>query len=177
MGARRILIYGVTGSGKTTFARALSDLLGIPWTEADQLTFEQNWVQVPDEVQRTRIAEIVARDEWILDTAYGKWIDLPLSRAELIIGLDYPRWVSFSRLLRRTFMRVLDRKPVCNGNVETLRLVFSRDSILLWHYKSFARKRARIRAWQQDTNAPPVVHLTSPRAADAWLNSLKANAP
>lgn len=177
MDARRILVYGVTGSGKTTFARALSDALGIAWTEVDQLTFEPNWVPVPDEIQRQRILDIVSREEWILDTAYGKWIDVPLSRAELIIGLDYPRWVSFGRLLRRTYSRVLDRKPVCNGNVETLRLVFSRESILLWHFKSFARKRERIRAWKAAPGGPQVVHLRSPKAAKAWLDSLKSNAP
>jgi adenylate kinase family enzyme len=102
---------------------------------------------VPDEEQRRRFTEICAGEKWILDTAYGKWVDIPLERVELIIGLDYPGWLSFGRLLRRTLHRALTKTPVCNGNQESLRLMLSRDSILLWHLKSFRRKRERMRKW------------------------------
>ena len=134
----------MTGSGKTTLARRLGELTGIPWHEADQLTWEPGWVQVSDEEQRSRIQAICDQDAWILDTAYGKWIDVPLARAELIVALDYPRWVSLGWLIKRTLARATDREPVCNGNQESWKLMFSRDSILLWHFKSFRRKRARI---------------------------------
>lgn len=66
--------------------------------------------------------------------------------AEVIVALDYPRWLSLARLLRRTWRRVRDSQPVCNGNIETWAQVFGRDSIIVWHFTSFARKRARIRA-------------------------------
>ena len=38
--AKRILVYGVTGSGKSTHAVALSDMTGIAWTSVDDLTWE-----------------------------------------------------------------------------------------------------------------------------------------
>ena len=88
----RIMVYGVTGSGKTTMARRLHEIVAIPWQEVDQLTWEPGWVVVPKDTQRARIEEICARDRWILDTAYGNWIDVPLSRVQLIVALDYPRW-------------------------------------------------------------------------------------
>jgi hypothetical protein len=47
--------------------------------------------QVPFDVQRERIAAICAGDAWVIDTAYGAWRDIPLGRAEVIVGLDYPR--------------------------------------------------------------------------------------
>lgn len=92
---QRILVYGVTGSGKTTLAGRLAAVAGVPWYSVDDLTWLPGWLPVPAEEQRERIRTICARDHWILDTAYGVWLDIPLARAELVVGLDYPgrcRW-------------------------------------------------------------------------------------
>jgi adenylate kinase family enzyme len=94
----------------------------------DDLTWEPNWVVVPIDEQRRRIEETCAGEEWILDTAYGKWRKIPLDRAELIVALDYPRWLSLSRLIRRTLARLVSRRTICNGNRETLRTLASRRS-------------------------------------------------
>ncbi|CAM02308.1 adenylate kinase family enzyme [Saccharopolyspora erythraea NRRL 2338] len=172
--ARRILVYGVTGSGKSTAAQRISRATGVPWHPVDDLTWEPGWVEVPPEEQRRRIARICAQDEWILDAAYGKWLEIPLARAELVVALDYPRWLSLSRLLRRTAGRVVDKRTVCNGNRETLRTVLSRDSILLWHFRSFARKRRRMREWAADPSGPAVHRFGRPRDLRAWIDALGA---
>lgn len=168
-GARRVLIYGVTGSGKTTLAEKLSAVTSLPWYSVDDMTWEPGWVEVANDEQRRRISEICARSEWILDTAYARWRDIPLSRAELIVALDYPRWVSLQRLLRRTAARCWDRTPICNGNTESLRTSLGPDSIIRWHFRSFSRKRARIKQWIDQDNSPRVLRLTSPRQTNAWL--------
>jgi adenylate kinase family enzyme len=165
----RILVYGVTGSGKTALAERISAATGIPWHSVDDLTWEPGWVPVPADEQRRRIEAICAGERWVLDTAYGAWLDIVLARAELIVALDFPRWRSLSRLVRRTLARALDGRTICNGNRESLRHVFSRDSIVVWHFQSFPRKRRRIRAWEADPGTPGVVRLTSPRDADRWL--------
>lgn len=166
-----MVVYGVTGSGKTTLAERISRATSVPWHSVDELTWEPGWVEVPEDEQRRRITEICAQPAWILDTAYTRWLDVPLARVELIVALDYPRWVSLGRLVRRTLARCWDRRLICNGNRESLRTLLSRDSIVLWHLRSFARKRRRIRTWA--TVAPAggvrVLRLTSPREADAWL--------
>ena len=167
-------MYGVTGSGKSTVAAQISAATGIPWHSVDDLTWEPGWVPVDDEEQRRRIAVICARPAWILDSAYGKWLDVPLARAEVIVALDYPRWLSLFRLTARTVRRLVDRRTICNGNRETLRQAFGPDSILRWHFQSFARKRARIRAWTKNPPGPGVVRLTTPRQATRWLHTLSA---
>jgi adenylate kinase family enzyme len=168
----RILVYGVTGSGKTVFAERVSARMGIPWHAVDDLTWEPGWVPVPDNEQRRRIEAICAGERWVLDTAYARWLDVPLARVDLIIALDFPRWLSLFRLTRRTIARALDGRPICNGNRESFRMMVSRDSIILWHFRSYGRKHQRIHAWERDPSAPEVVRLTSPRQAERWLGRL-----
>jgi adenylate kinase family enzyme len=167
--AQRVLIYGVTGSGKTTLAARLSERTGLPFHCVDDLTWQPGWVPVPPEEQRRRLGVICAQDSWILDHGYSSWIDLVLARADLVVGLDYPRWRSLSWLIRRTLSRAIDRREICNGNTESLRQALSKDSIILWHFRSFANKRRRIREWQDDPEKPEVLPLASPAAARRWL--------
>lgn len=115
------------------------------------------------------MSALVAGDRWVLDTAYGSWTDLVLPRAELVIALDYPRWVSLGRLLRRTALRLVDRREVCNGNVEHLGNLLSSNSIVRWHFQSFRRKHARIVAWEDSKSGPGVLRFRSPRETEAWL--------
>jgi len=170
--ARRILVYGVTGSGKTTLARRIGERLDIPSHSADdEIGWLPGWVERPVPEQRSIAAEIAAGDAWVLDTAYGHWRDLVVDRVDLIVALDYPRSVSLRRLLRRTARRVVLGELACNGNRETLRLALSRDSIIAWHFRSFARKGAQIEAWEADGR--PLVRLRSPDETDRWLASLE----
>lgn len=170
--AARILLYGVTGSGKSALARRIEAATGIPWHAVDDLTWEPGWRQVPDEEQRRRFEAICAGERWILDTAYSRWRDVALARAELLVALDYPRWLSLERLVRRTLARVLDGRPVCNGNRETWRTALARDSIVAWHFRTFAAKRRLIRAWEVDPPTPRFVRLRSPRETERWLAAL-----
>jgi adenylate kinase family enzyme len=167
--AGRILVYGVTGSGKTSLAERISAATGIPWYSVDELTWEPGWIEVPDDEQRRRITAICSGEQWVLDTAYGRWLDIPLARVELIVALDFPRWLSLLRLTRRSIGRAVDGKPICNGNRESFRHLFSRDSIIGWHFKSFGRKRRRIREWKADQGGPEVARLASPREVEEWL--------
>lgn len=125
---------------------------------------------VPFEHQKVIFTEICEREQWILDNAYGHWVEVPLKNVDLIIALDYPRWVSMGRLFRRTLDRLLDQKLICNGNRESLRGILSRDSILVWYFRSFRRKRARIKAWEQEGRRMLV--FRQPQEAEKWLATL-----
>ncbi|WIM92615.1 adenylate kinase [Actinoplanes oblitus] len=169
---RRVVVYGVAGSGKSTLARAIGERTGLPYHPVDDLTWEPGWTPVPLPVQRERIAAICAGDAWVLDSAYLPWLDVPMARADLVVGLDLPRWRCLWQLLRRTVHRAVTRTPICNGNVESLRAAFGRNSIVLQQWRSWPRKRARMRAWQTDPGMPPLLLLRTPGEVRAWLASL-----
>lgn len=161
--ASRVLVYGVTGSGKTTAAARLGAARGLPVHLVDEeIGWLPGWQERELEDQRALAAELARGERWILDSAYARWVDLVLPRVQVVVALDYPRWLSLARLLRRTARRCVSRERVCNGNVETLAAIFARDSIVVWHFRSFARKRARIRAWEAQPDGIPVLRLRRP---------------
>lgn len=175
-GARRVLVYGVTGSGKSTLARQIGTVTGLPYCAIDDLTWEPGWVPVSPEEQRRVVAAICDQPAWVLDAAYGSWLDVVLEKVDLVIALDYPRWFSLQRLIRRSLARSLDKQPICNGNYETLRSAFlQRDSILWWHFTSFRRKRRRVQAWAADPAAPRLIRFRRVHETAAWLDGLRAN--
>jgi adenylate kinase family enzyme len=170
----RILIYGVTGSGKTTLAKQIGEITGLPWHSVDdEIGWLPNWSERPRDEQRELALRIASREKWVLDTAYGHWRDIIVPRTELIVALDYPRQVSLAWLLCRTARRIVTGELACNGNKESLRQAVSPDSIIAWHFRSFARKRQQIATWQTDPGAPPVVRLRSPRLTEEWLSALR----
>jgi adenylate kinase family enzyme len=173
----RILVYGVTGSGKTTLARRIGEHLGLPWHSIDDLMWDPGWVQVPDELQRERIAAVCGGPAWVIDAAYGKWADVPLGSADLIVGLDFPRRLSLTRLLRRTLTRMILRTRVCNGNVESWRSLIGADAIVVWHFRSYRRKQTRMRHWHATLTRPKVLLFRSSREVDDWLRSLAIPQP
>lgn len=176
--ARRVLLYGVTGSGKSTAALKMGARLGLPVHLVDEeFGWLPGWVPRPPSELRSLAADAASGPAWVFDTAYGSFRDLVEPRADVVIGLDYPRWISLGRLLRRTLIRVVDRRPICNGNVETPRQVFSRDSIVVWHFRSFDRKRRTMRDWAARAEGPPVMLVRRPRELDELISALGSPRP
>ncbi|HEX5414033.1 MAG TPA: AAA family ATPase, partial [Chloroflexota bacterium] len=67
----RLVVVGITGSGKTTLASTLAARLGYPHVELDALYWDSNWTPAPREVFRARVAAAIATDHWVADGNYS----------------------------------------------------------------------------------------------------------
>lgn len=171
----RYVVVGTSGSGKTTLARQIAERLGIPHIELDALHWGPNWAGATPEVMRERVAAATSGPAWALDGNYSKSRDVAWSRATHLIWLDYSfplvAWRIFSRTLRRAVLR----EELWNGNRESLRMMFSRESILVWVLKTYWRRR---REYPELIARPEYGHLTvfrfrSPGETEWWLAALK----
>lgn len=173
----RIVVVGMTGSGKTTLARELADLLDTPHYELDALHWQPDWTSTPTEEMVARVAAVCAGEAWIIDGNYTHTQAISLARADTLVWLDYPFPVIFRQLLARTLRRALMKETLWAGNRETLRQsFFSRDSILLYAVQSYRSRRARYLALISNPE-PAYAHLTfirltSPKMKRAWMERL-----
>lgn len=172
---KRIAVVGVTGSGKTTLASNLASALGLAHVELDALRFGPGWSEPPDEVFRQRVIAALSAPGWVVDGNYSRVRDITWKLADTIIWLDYPFLTSFWRLLRRSYRRVVLQEELWNNNRETLRtLLFEKDALIPWFFKTFQRRR---REYPHLLAQPEYAHLTlirlrNPRQAADWLSKL-----
>jgi adenylate kinase family enzyme len=172
---RRIAVIGTTGSGKTTLARRLATRLRIPHVELDALHWDAGWKQAPREVFRERVERALLGDRWVADGNYGVVRDIVWGRADTLVWLDYSLPVIMRRLVGRTFLRLVRREVLWNGNRESVRgALLEKDAIIIWALRTYRKRRQEFpslfRTPEHEHLA--VLHLSSPAAASRWLAAL-----
>ena len=175
---RRIAVIGTSGSGKTTFARRVAAAIDAPHFELDGSFHQPNWVPAEPDVFRARVSDAVAGPAWVTDGNYTSFLrDIVWPAANTIVWLDYPFRIVIWRLFGRTMRRAATREVLWNGNRESLREhFFTKQSLFLWAKNTHWNHR---REWIPHLESPAmshvrVVHLRSPKAAEAWLRRLEA---
>lgn len=169
---KRVAVVGVTGSGKTTFAIALSERLGVPHIELDALYWRPNWTPLDRHEFNARIATEVARDGWVIDGNYSSSRDMVWASADTLIWLNYSLALILGRLLRRTLRRGIKREMLWGTNQERLWTHFvSPKSLFLWALQTYPRYR---REYPRLIGSATYAHLhviqfQSPAQASDWL--------
>jgi len=139
------VVVGASGSGKSTFARALAEARGLPRLELDAQQHQAGWRPRPAGEMRAAIEAFVdAHDAWVIDGNYSAYQALFWPRADTVVWLDLPRAVVFRSLLWRTARRVATGERLWNGNRETLRDVLSPDpdrSVLVSGWRTWPVRR------------------------------------
>lgn len=87
---KKIIVIGCPGAGKSTFARELRDLTGLPLIYLDRLWHKADRTTVTrDEFDRT-LTQAMAADEWIIDGNYIRTLEMRLKNCDTVFFLDYP---------------------------------------------------------------------------------------
>lgn len=98
---QKVIVIGCPGSGKSTFSRALHNITGVSLYHLDMLYWNADRTTVSKEVFRARLAEIIAKDSWIIDGNYGSTMELRLQACDTVFFLDYPLEVCLEGVLSR----------------------------------------------------------------------------
>ena len=168
---------GPSGSGKTTTSRRLAELLHVSYIELDALHHDPGWQEAPAEVLHARVDEALAAAPkgWVADGNYhGKLGTSVLERADTVVFLDLPFRTALRRVLWRTLLRSLTRRELWNGNRETFRNAFSRQSIVWWVIRQHGSYREKWPPRFEPLTHLNVVWLRSAREVREFLQSIQA---
>ena len=169
--AKRVLVIGCSGAGKSTFSAALAQALGLPHIPMDRDFFWLPGWKLRDRAEiKHKMAQAAAGERWIMDGNSAGTLDIRLPRTELVIWFRLPRWLCIYRVLRRWWRHAGTVRPrMAAGCPEKIDLEFLR---YIWNLEKNETPEI---TGQIETHRPdvPVVVLRRPADADALLARLK----
>lgn len=169
---RRVLVAGVSGVGKTTFARRVSSIIYAPHHEIDALFHGPNWV--PRESFLRDVDSFTLTEAWVTEWQYSSARALLATRADTLVWLDLPARVALWRLIRRTVLRSRNRTVLWNGNVEPgmRRMLVDPDHVIWWGLRTQWKLKRRIPPLERQHPHLRVVRLSAQRDVEEWLAKL-----
>lgn len=87
---RKILIIGCPGSGKSTFARKLRDVTGLPLYYLDMIWHKPDQSTISTLEFDRQLKEILMKDCWIIDGNYSRTLAVRLQHCDTVFFLDFP---------------------------------------------------------------------------------------
>lgn len=102
---QRICIIGLSAGGKSTLAQALGKKLNIEFFHLDQLAHKPNtnWEEQDETIFIDSYRNLLTNhDRWIIEGNYSKLMPERFEQATSIIWLDFNKWGSVFRYLKRT---------------------------------------------------------------------------
>jgi adenylate kinase family enzyme len=105
---KKVAVFGNTGGGKSTIAKRLAELTGLPLYSLDLIQYRIGGDKVPDQEYLEAHANLMRRDEWIIDgygTGASAWERFAV--ADTLVYIDLPLithyWWITKRLIQSPF--------------------------------------------------------------------------
>jgi adenylate kinase family enzyme len=155
-----VSVVGTSGSGKSTVARELAAILGVPHLELDAVNHQPGWTPLPADEFGRAVFAVAAGEGWVIDGNYSAVRPVVWARADTVLWLDLPKGTVMRQIVWRTLRRVAGRQELWNGNRERWRNFFSwnpEQSVISWAWHKHEEYQARYSAAAAD---PANAHLT-----------------
>ena len=169
---KRVAIFGNAGGGKSTLARELAVITGLPLYVIDEIKFRPGGSEVPDEEYLQLHSAVVSRDAWIIDGFES--VKLAWERfeaADTLVHVDLPLavhalWVT-KRLVKGLFVDPPgwpEGSPVISSSIQSYRVLWPCHTRLTPRYRSYVSQMAQHKR---------VFHLRSRRQLKGVLQAMK----
>lgn len=126
------MVIGCSGSGKSTFSRALSDASGLPVVHLDAHWWQEGWTNISKDEFDSWQSKAVQEDSWIMDGNYNRTLEMRLKYADMVVDFRIPRYQCLSGVVKRYFKYKNKTRPdMGKGCNEQLDMEFIR---FIWYF-------------------------------------------
>ncbi len=101
MKAKKYIVIGSPGSGKSVLSRKLAQITGLRLIHLDLLYWKPDGTTVEREVFDRRLGEALDGDGWIIDGNYQRTMERRIAACDAVIFLDYPTDVCLRGITER----------------------------------------------------------------------------
>ena len=165
--AKRIIIIGSSGGGKSTLARQLGDITGLPVIHLDKVFWNPGWVETPKDIWQEKVKELLKGEQWIIDGNYGGTMELRAEAADTIIYLDFNRFICLYRVLKRRIQNQGKTRPdMCEGCKEKIDLEF------IWWVWTYPKKKPKVEKLLASLEGKNIIVLKSKKEVDGFLSTM-----
>ncbi len=122
---KKIVIVGISATGKSTFARKLVERTGLPLTHMDTIWWKPGWIEVGDEDATKQLDATTLTSEWIIEgyIPHGAR-DFVFERADAILYLDYSGSIAAWRYIKRWLKHRKEARPELQGSPDKFHWYF-----------------------------------------------------
>ncbi len=163
---QKIMIFGIPGSGKSTFASKLSQKLNIPLEHLDRYFFLDNWIE-RDKTEFLKIQQdLVSKKEWIIDGNATGSLEMRFQKADVALYFRFSRMLCLWRVCYRFFQRdQLGKAEGCSARISWKFLCY------LWNFDT--RVRTSLQELERKYPHVKLYVCTCQKDAEAWATSLQ----
>ena len=120
----KIHIIGCSGTGKTYFAKRLSNKYNIPHYDLDNIYWDNSsqkyGIKTEIEKRDKLLLNILEKDDWIIEGIYYKWLEQSFKNADIIYILDLPKYIYKFRIIKRFIKRKLKLETAKKETLKSL---------------------------------------------------------
>ena len=169
---RKVAVFGNAGGGKSTLGRRLAELTGLPLYVVDMMQFGRGGAKVPDDEFLQMHADLLRRDEWIIDgfgnmaTAWERF-----AAADTLIYVDLPLFIHFRWVTKRLIKGLFadppgwpKDSPVWSSSMQSYRVLWLCHRHLTPKYRQLVAEEA---------TSKRVHHLRAPGQIQSLLEVVK----
>jgi adenylate kinase family enzyme len=148
---KRVAIFGNAGGGKSTLARELAAITGLPLAVLDKLRYRAGGAKVPHDEYVRAHATLLASEEWIIDGFGGiKLLWERLDAADTLVHVDLPLALHFLWVTKRLVKGLFkdpqgwpENSPIVSSSISSYRVLWPCHAHLTPKYRSYVSEAAQ----------------------------------
>ena len=98
---KKIMIFGIPGSGKSTFSALLAVLLHIPLYHLDRYFYTQRWKERAYNEFLAIQESFVEKESWIIDGNATRSLEIRFKKADVVLYFRFNRLLCLWRIFKR----------------------------------------------------------------------------